>query len=67
MNCTARHWGLLSGANEMDALMTSHSGNEWASVGDYHTAKAVAVKVRVRSHSIVRVARSARHATMQFV
>ncbi len=30
----SHHWGLLSGSNEKDALLTSHSGNEWACAGN---------------------------------
>jgi len=30
----AHHWGLTSGNNEHDALITSHSGNQWACAGN---------------------------------
>jgi len=30
----AHHWGLTSGSNERDAVITSHSSNEWACAGN---------------------------------
>jgi hypothetical protein len=30
----SHHWGLTSGNNEKDAVITSHSGNEWACAGN---------------------------------
>lgn len=33
-NWAGHHWGLTSGNNERDTLLTSHSGNHWACAGN---------------------------------